>query len=148
MIDFGLYTNVGSREINEDYVIYEQKNNSYVFVLACSGSGRRLPGQPSSGTPVPLHRGLTPGAWSLQGPRHPSAEASPPPVGPDQMPMPQELTQTAGELGLRPGSLRPLPEQPRPGGRGLRSGKSGELSPALESPSLHSAPPVGGAEGT
>lgn len=42
MIDFGLYTNVGSREINEDYVIYEQKNNSYVFVLAdgLGGHGR------------------------------------------------------------------------------------------------------------
>ncbi len=42
MIDFGLYTNVGSREINEDYVIYEQKDDNYIFVLAdgLGGHGR------------------------------------------------------------------------------------------------------------
>lgn len=42
MIDFEVYTNVGSREINEDYVTWEQKDDSYIFVLAdgLGGHGR------------------------------------------------------------------------------------------------------------
>lgn len=42
MIDFEVFTEPGSREINEDYVLTAQKDNSYIFVLAdgLGGHGR------------------------------------------------------------------------------------------------------------
>lgn len=42
MIDFEVFTEPGSREINEDYVLTEQKGNNHIFVLAdgLGGHGR------------------------------------------------------------------------------------------------------------
>lgn len=42
MIDFEVFTEPGSREINEDYVLTEQKANNHIFVLAdgLGGHGR------------------------------------------------------------------------------------------------------------